>query len=561
MGAMCIWQQLQRLRASIGTVTAGLLVSYLYSISSRQALPDFPMLANFLELYWHWLGAALFVFAMTSVLAEQVHRRLEARAPRPLRLGGRRSLSVRFASAGPRKWAVSRTRPTEAAPVAVGRETDLAQLGEWFAQASEGKRQVVFVAGEPGIGKTALVGAFLGAIGSEGTVRIGRGQCVEHYASGEPYMPILEALTRLCREPGGDGLLKILHRLAPAWLARMPSLVSAEDRVRLREQAQVVTQQRMLREIVEALEAMAADSPLVILVEDPHWSDYSTLELIAAIARRSTPARLLLLGTYRPAEMLAGDSPLRAMKQELELHRRCVELRLGLLSEKNVAAYLAQRFAGNRKISTLASAIHSRTEGNPLFMVNLADYLGENASALDVDKLETPTNICQMIERNLERLTLDEQRVLETASVAGTEFSAASVAAALERPVTEIEGCCTGLSRREQFIAVSGDSVWPDGSVASSFRFHHALYSKLLYARLPAAHRAGIHLRIAERQEKAYGASTREIASELAYHYGHCGNNDKALRYLELAAGRARISMTTKHWKRLPRAECFSQNN
>jgi len=128
----------------------------------------------------------------------------------------------------------------------------------------------------------------------------------------------------------------------------------------------------MLREITEALEALAAESPLVLLLEDLHWSDFSTLELISAIARRSESARLLIVGTYRPVEILAKDHPLRTTKQELELHRYCEELRLKLLSEENVGDYLVSRFSGigSRQFGALAPVIYARTDGNPLFMVN-----------------------------------------------------------------------------------------------------------------------------------------------------------------------------------------------
>jgi predicted ATPase len=283
----------------------------------------------------------------------------------------------------------------------VGRTAELARLNEWFAQVKSGTRRVIFVAGEAGIGKTTLTRAFLESITNNQGVRIGRGQCVEQYGAGEPYMPILEALTRLCREPGGDKLVEILHRMAPAWLAQMPSLISAEDRARLQGLAQGTTQQRMLREMAEALEVIAADSPLVLFLEDLHWSDPSTLDLIATVARRSEPARLMIVGTYRPVEMLAGEHPLRTMKEELELHQQAIELRLPLLSEPDVAAYLTDRFGdSNEKI---APAIYARSEGNPLFMVNVVDYLVEQGSLANADKIEAPRNIRQMIERNLQR--------------------------------------------------------------------------------------------------------------------------------------------------------------
>jgi tetratricopeptide (TPR) repeat protein len=359
-------------------------------------------------------------------------------------------------------------------------------------------------------------------------------------------MPVLEALTRLSRERRGEQLLEILHRMAPAWLAQMPSLVSAEDRLRLQTQAQGTTQQRMLREMAEALEVMASEKPLALFLEDLHWSDPSTLELIATIARRNEPARLLILGTYRPVEMLASDHPLRTTKEELELHQHCIELRLPLLSEADVAAYLTQRFGdgkamprpdsaqddgGLEPIDRVAPLIHVRTEGNPLFMVNIIDYLLEQGSLFDASKVEAPRNIRQMIERNLQRQTADEQRMLEAASVAGAEFSAAAIAAALERPLGEVEACCTGLARREHFIRAEAASHWPDGTMATGYRFLHALYNEVLYERVPVGSRAELHRRIAEREEAAYGDRCDEIAPELAHHFALGGNRVRAVEY------------------------------
>jgi predicted ATPase len=144
-----------------------------------------------------------------------------------------------------------------------------------------------------------------------------------------------------------------------------------------------------------------------------------------------------------------------------------------------------------------------------------------------------------MIERNLERLTPDEQSVLEAASVAGAEFSAAAVAAALGRPVSEIEACCTRLSRRERFVNKQGSTTWPDGTVAATFHFHHALYQYALYDRVPDNHRVELHRRIAEREETAYGERVGEIAAELAHHYGRSNEAQKAVEYLGRAAQRA----------------------
>jgi chromosomal replication initiation ATPase DnaA len=101
----------------------------------------------------------------------------------------------------------------------VGREQELARLHELFARAQRGERQTLFVFGEPGIGKTALVDCFLDQVRTNGSVRIGRGQCIEHYGPGEAYLPILEALGQLCHELGGEQVMAVLRRHAPSWMA------------------------------------------------------------------------------------------------------------------------------------------------------------------------------------------------------------------------------------------------------------------------------------------------------------------------------------------------------
>ena len=440
-------------------------------------------------------------------------------------------------------------------PIVVGREHELARLQSWYSHVLEAQRRVIFVAGEAGIGKTAFVQAFLNSITQEGSVRLGRGQCIEQYGAGEPYMPVLEAMSRLGQEDGGERVVEVLNRFAPTWVAQMPALLTLEERVRLQGQNQGVTQQRMLREMAQALEALAAEAPLVLLLEDLQWSDFSTLELISAIARRSEPARLLFLGTYRPVETLAHDHPLRTMKQELEFHRHCEELRLKLLNERDVAGYLANRFSsnGSQRFDNLAPAIHERTDGNPLFMINVVDYLVDagllagsreasatkSAEMLRANRIEVPRSVRQMIERNLERLKPEEQTVLEGASVAGAEFSAAAVAAALERPQDEVEACCVRLSRREQFVIGKGPIAWPDGTVAAGFRFHHTLYQEVLYGLLPPGNLAHLHRLIAVREEAGYGERAAEVATELAHHYSRANDRNKAIHYSRLAGERA----------------------
>ncbi|HJY79831.1 MAG TPA: AAA family ATPase [Candidatus Binatia bacterium] len=433
----------------------------------------------------------------------------------------------------------------------VGRDAELAQLHTWLSKALQSERQIIFVTGEPGIGKTTLVEAFLARSAAMGGLWIGRGQCIEHYGVGEPYMPVLEALGRLCRELEGNQLIDLLSQHAPTWLAQMPALLSATNLEVLQRKVQGTTQERMLREMAEAVEALTVERLLVLVLEDLHWSDVSTLELLSALARRQERARLLVIGTYRPVEVLGDGHPLRAVKQELQVHRHCGELQLEPLTQGDVAEYLAVRFVGSPLPARLARMIHQRTEGNPLFIVNVVDYMIAQEVVVEVDgqwELKTaveevavrvPESIRQLIEKQIERLSSGEQRVLEVASVAGAEFSAAVVAAGLEGEVGEVEARCARLVRRDQFLRTSGMEEWPDGTVAARYGFLHALYQEVLYERVPIGQRISLHRRIGEREERAYGERVREIAAELAVHFERGRDSRRTVWYLEQAAENA----------------------
>jgi DNA-binding winged helix-turn-helix (wHTH) protein len=227
----------------------------------------------------------------------------------------------------------------------VGRELELAQLRGWLERALSGERQVVFVVGEPGIGKTTLVEAFLAQAAETHDLWIGRGQCLEHYGAGEVYLPVLEALGRLARGADGEQLVQLLRRQAPTWLVQMPALMEDAEREALTRQLYSSTQERMARELAEAIDALTAERPLVLWLEDLHWSDLSTVDALAMLAWRREPARLLVVGTYRPADAIASGHPLRALAGELQAHAQCRGLPLGFLTPPEVCQYLAARFA------------------------------------------------------------------------------------------------------------------------------------------------------------------------------------------------------------------------
>jgi DNA-binding winged helix-turn-helix (wHTH) protein/predicted ATPase len=439
----------------------------------------------------------------------------------------------------PRSEAVERDA---AASMLVAREAELARLRALFGRASEGRRQLVFVTGEPGIGKTALVEAFLGRLAATSPVRIGRGQCVEQYGAGEAYLPVLEALGRLGRRAGGDEIVRVLKQHAPTWLAQLPALVVDPDLEAVQRRALGATRERMLRELVESLDALTVDSPLVLVLEDLHWSDSATIDLLAMLARRRDASRLLVLGTYRPADLAVSDHPLKAAKRELELHAQCEEISLEFLGEDDVTEYLCRRFEQRQWPADLARMLHRKTDGNPLFLVNTVDDLvarghlrqedGEWVLGTAVKDLavEAPETLWQMVEQQVERLAPEEQALLAIASAAGAEFSAA-IAAVDGIDAQEAERRFESLTRRGQFVRAVGVAEWPDGTVAGRYAFIHALYQHVLYARVPAGQRVGLHFRIAERLERAHGPRTGEIAGELAMHFAEGRDPVRAADY------------------------------
>src|SRR5712692_6959294 len=447
-------------------------------------------------------------------------------------------------------------------PSLVGRETELAQLHHWLDKALRGERQLVFITGEPGIGKTTVVDAFLQQLAAGGDPWLGRGQCIEHYGAGEAYLPLLAALGRLCRGPEGQHLIALLSQHAPTWLVQMPALLSAAELEALQRKTQGATRERMLREMAEAVEALTAERPLLLWLEDLQWSDVSTLDWLALVARRREPARLLVIGTYRPMDVLVREHPLRALKQELQVHGYCTELLLDFLSEAHVAEYLAVRFGVGAvrepPLQTLAKLIHRRTDGNPLFMVNVVNDLVARGVLVQSDgrwelqgrveelKGGVPESLQQLIEQQIARLRPETQRLLEVASVAGAEFSAAAVAAGVETEVDVIEEQCGELARREHFLRASGSADWPDGTVAARYGFRHALYQEVLYHRLTARRRQRLHQRIGEREEQAYGDRAREIATELAVHFKRGREFRKAIQYLQ-QAGENAIRRSANH--------------
>ena len=452
---------------------------------------------------------------------------------------------------GPLQRAPVQAAPVQAAPAPPdppGREAELERLVGLLEEAAAGRRQVVFVTGEPGIGKTTLVEAFADGV-ERARGRVARGQCLEQRGAPEPYLPVFDALGRLCRDDGQA--LAALARLAPTWLVQMPALVEPGDRDDLARRALGGTRERMLREAAEALEAVAAERPLVLVLEDLHWADPSTVDLLAWLARRTTPARLLVVGTYRPADALAGGAPIGEVGAELRLRGLASEVRLGELGLPAVATVLERDLPGAEVPEELARLVHRRTDGVPLFVVQLAQAWTD-AEALrpaegrwelapgpgGADR-EVPDDLRRLLELQLDRLDPADLAMLEAAAVGGVEFAAATAASGGLGDVEAVEERFAALARHGRLLRATGPVAWPDGTVSAGFRFAHDLHRTVLYERIPAGRRARLLAAVAGRLERAWGPAAADHAAELAGHLLAGHDHARAAGYLQAAAVQA----------------------
>lgn len=443
------------------------------------------------------------------------------------------------------------SRQPRPADLFVGRTAELERLRLCLAKAQAGQRQLVFVTGPAGVGKTALVETFLDAILASSTaVRVGRGACIDQHGAREPYMPVLEALERFAREDETDQTVDLLRRVGPAWLAQMPWLVD-ELGPSVPQPLPGARAERMLREIAAFTEAAAEKATTVLVLEDLHWSDASTVDLLSYLAQRREPARLLVVGTYRPADIAVYDHALADTVRRLKMQRQCLDLAVHELSGDDVQSYLEARFPGSRFPPALTAVLHRHTDGNPLFMAAVIDHMLARGLILDTSPgwaltvaldqvdLGIPEDVRQMVVTQLETLMPADREVLEAASVGGIEFAVQATAMALRADIDAVESRCETLARAHRFLQAAGSTEWPDGSVARRYAFIHELYRQAVYREIPDGRRRKLHQSIGEALEAAHAEHATEIASMLAMHFARSRDHARAAHYLAAAATRA----------------------
>jgi DNA-binding winged helix-turn-helix (wHTH) protein/tetratricopeptide (TPR) repeat protein len=405
----------------------------------------------------------------------------------------------------------------------IGRRAALAQLHEVWRSVVNGRHRVLWVAGDAGVGKSTLVEHFLREANGALVVR---GQCVEQYGAGEPYLPVLEALSSLCRQR--PELPQLMRVVAPTWLVQMPWLLTEPERATLHRELAGANQERKIRELAELMNRFTAEQPLLLLTEDLHWSDTATLRLLDHFARRTAPARLLWLGTFRLMQVIAEAHPLKELRQELRLHRLAEEVVLDPFSEVEVAEYVARRMPDAAAPEAFVHKLHDYTGGLPLFLVNVVDNLAaQGAGAFDAalqsprhtTSWSAPEHLSGAIEKQIGRLPLEMQRLLEAASVCGVEFRASTLASVMQRSADEVGAECDEVAQRQYWLRHVALEPDADGALDARYAFRHALYRHVFYERQGAAARVQLHRRVAAALEQRRDGGAAVAWSELASQY------------------------------------------
>jgi urea transport system substrate-binding protein len=260
--------------------------------------------------------------------------------------------------------------------VLTGRDAETTVLQAALTRAIHGDRAVVFIDGEPGVGKTALLTGFLDRVQQRGEVLVASAACAQGYDAGDILVPVLHAVGTLCRGARGAEVIRALEEHAPGWLFRLPEFVP-DDRVDVvEEKGRGASATRLQHELFSALAAITVATPVLLALEDTQWADAPTVELLGALARRG-PKRLTVVATYRKVDAIATAHPVRALVLELHAEGLAMELSLGAFGAQDVAQYLRSRFAQHTFPVTFTRALCESTDGNPALLAKLTDRLVE----------------------------------------------------------------------------------------------------------------------------------------------------------------------------------------
>ncbi|MBA3652779.1 MAG: AAA family ATPase [Actinobacteria bacterium] len=413
---------------------------------------------------------------------------------------------------------------TSAAPALIGRDAERAVLDRAMGDALAGKGRLVLLAGEPGIGKTTLATAAVTTAENNGALVLW-GSCWEGEGAPAfwPWIQVLRAYAatrsddELAVDAGTDG--PELKRLVPDLAARLPAAPVPHELEP--EQARF----RLFDAVASFLWRAAARQPVVVVIDDLHWADESSMRLLTFVAGQLATHPVAIVGTYRDTDV-GPDHPLAALLHDAS--RRGQLLPVGGLDGADVARLMAKT-AGTELRIELATAVHQQTGGNPLFVAEVTRLLASQ-NALDRTEVSVgvPQGVREVIERRMVRLPQRCIELLTLGAVIGEEFAVDIVARAAGVPavavVEALEPALLAGAARETGMG--------------HYRFSHALFREVLYEGQGTIARAGLHLQVANALAARHLEGAEVAAAELANHFylaALTGETDQAVKFARLA--------------------------
>jgi DNA-binding CsgD family transcriptional regulator/tetratricopeptide (TPR) repeat protein len=418
-------------------------------------------------------------------------------------------------------------------PTFVGRSRELELFRAALDDAGQGRRQIVLLSGEPGIGKTRLAEMFARVAENEGALVLW-GRCYEE-PGAPPYWPWVQVLREYVASSSRDELRLTLGAGAEDISAILPELF---DRGHARSQPAPIASDharfRTFDTIARLLDKASQSAPVVLILDNLHWSDTPSLALLEFLSQELARSRVLVIGTYRDIDV-SRRSPLSATLGGLSREAGVERLKLGGLPQPAVSD-LARCVLGAALPDYALDAIHQQTDGNPLFVIELLKLLREESARAGVEPIAVriPDGVREAIGRRLSTLSDSCNELLAVAAVLGRHFTATEVATVADAQFQVV------LEALE--TAARAGLIETDGPAADAFRFTHALIREVLHEELPTLERLKLHGRAGDALRSIHGADVSALLTTIAHHYHEAaplGFGDQAIDFALRAADHA----------------------
>ena len=424
----------------------------------------------------------------------------------------------------------------------VGRESERAEARRMLERAMSGQGGVLLLGGEPGVGKTRLAEEVLAEARQRGCLAL-TGRCYET-AGTPPFIPWVEIVQHSARVVPGGAFREALGEAAPEVARLVPELRQKFPDIPPAIELEPDQQRRYLfSNFLEFVERAAQVTPHVVLLDDLHWGDESSLLLLQHLAQHAAHMPLLVVGTYRDVD-LDVERPFAEMLETLARQRLAQRLAIGRLSEAGVGGMLTA-LSGQAPPAAFVTAVFAETEGNPFFTEEVFHHLREEGRIFDdngswradlrVENLEVPEGVRLVIGRRLKRLSPETRRVLNSAAIVGRSFDLRLLEALGDAQGSALEAAIEEAERAKLILTV------PSGRELR-WEFAHGLIRQTLEASVSLMRRQRTHLRVADAMERVYGTDAERHASDIARHLYQAGvaaDPEKTVRYLTLAGDQA----------------------